>query len=79
MQVFVFEGVLRIGRWRMAVIVAESLERAQRMASKKFPNWEANTFESWLAHKDNEGFCEPEASYPTSAEVEALHYVYGGG
>lgn len=79
MQVFVFGGVLRDRSFGMAVIVAESIEQAQRMAWKKFPLWEANTFESWLAHKDNEGFCEPEASYPTSAEVEALHYVYGGG
>lgn len=78
MQVFVFEDVLQDWSFGMVVIVAESLERAQRMAWERFPHWDAKFFQDWLAHKDNEGFREPEASYPTSAEVEALHYVYGG-
>lgn len=79
MHVFVFEGVLQDWSFGMVVIVAESLERAQRMAWKRFPRGDSMSFENWLSHEDNEGFLEPEASYPTSAEEEALHYVYGGG
>ncbi len=80
MYVFVFEGVLQDWSFGMAVIVAESLERAQQMAWERFTcRCDGMSFENWLSHEDNEGFLEPKASYPTSAEEEALHYVYGGG
>lgn len=80
MQVFVFENVLTDFTPGMAVIVANDLTRAQEIAMNEFPDWRTHhrDLEIWLANSENQGWRSPVASYPTSAQDEDFHYVYGG-
>jgi len=81
MKVFVFGSVLADYTSGMAVVVAETLKRAQEIAMEKFwNNWgNQRDLKSWLRKEENKGWRKPIASYPTSAKKENIHYVWGGG
>lgn len=78
MFVFVFEDVLIDYSAGMAVIVANDLQRAQKMAYEKFGVRES--YEQFMASEDGAGFAKPTAEFRTDDfEEEQIKYVYGGG
>ena len=75
MFVFVFEDVLIDYTAGMAVIVARSLTRAQEIARIEFGRHDS--MEEFL--KEEPGFKEPSAQFPTQGVEEQIRYVFGGG
>lgn len=78
MKMFVFEDVLHDYTSGMCMIVAESLEQAQKLAFERFgDDWRKQTFEEF---REQSGFGSFEGEYEVQGvEAGIKHYVYGGG
>lgn len=78
MKMFVFEDVLHDYTSGMCMIVAESLEQAQKLAFECFgDDWRKQTFEEF---RKESGFGSCEGEYAVEGVEEGIkHYVYGGG
>ena len=78
MKMFVFDNVLHDYTSGMCMIVAESLEQAQRLAFERFarPSWRKRTFEEF---REESGFGSCQGEYEVQGvEAGIKHYVYGG-
>jgi hypothetical protein len=78
MKLFVFENVLWDYTSGMAIIAAESLEQAQKIAYDVFyMSWQQKTFEEWI---ESSGFHTCAGEYEVIGDMKAgvKHSVYGG-